>query len=179
MGLEAESETEQRHLFELDLKARWILLAVSALVVYCIVPVRRDMAFDLNAISTWLQALLFMLSFPSGSFFVLAANVLTDGCAECSVAQHFQIWAVALALGYLQWFHLVPALLGWRRAEPPVALNISAGGAAAPEDSSTQTTHVLSEPRPSAPPGAPTVRQFDERGLTPVERIIKGDESAP
>lgn len=173
MALEAEQKIQ--YVFQSSLKTRWILLALSTLVVYCIVPVRRDMIFDLNAISTWVRALLFMLSFPSGAIFVLISHLLTDGCAECSVAQHFQIWIVALALGYLQWFHLVPALLGWRKAEPPVALNISAGGAGTLEDRSTWTSHTLFEPEQPATTNAPPARQFDERGLTPVERIMRDD----
>jgi hypothetical protein len=157
----------------LDLRSRWLLLATSALVIYCIVPVRRGAGFDLNEVSTWLEALMFVLSFPAGSAFTLAADALTGNCADCSIAQLFLLRAVALTLGYLQWFHLAPAIFGGGdKAARVVALNLSSphtvGGQTAQAardlyDAGAADAHDAGQP----------VRPFDERGRTPVERVLE------
>lgn len=161
--------------FQDNLKARWILLAISTLLVYCITPVSRETMFDFNHISTWLQAMLILLSFPSGALFVLLAHGLTDGCRECSIIHHFQIWLCALALGYLQWFHLVPALL--RRKNPaPVSLNLSTAGGASILGAPTAPYRRPLEDGQTTPTEKSPVPQFDEHGLTPVERILRDGE---
>jgi len=162
--------------FRFDVKTRWLLLATSTLVIYTVVPVRRDALFDLNAISTWLQFLLFLLTFPLGSFFVLLVHAFAGGFGDFGIVEQFQMWVVAVALGFLQWFFLIPAMLG-RQSSAVTTLNLSAGAG---------VPAVISAPAPGGLPvsdadvatDAPPIPQFDERGRTPFERILGDDDNA-
>ena len=161
--------------FRFDVKTRWLLLATSTLVVYAVVPVRGGALFDLNAISTWLQLLLFLLTFPLGSFFVLLVHSMAGGFSEFGIVEQFQMWVVAVALGFLQWFFLIPAMLG-RRSPEVMALNLSAG-AGVPAVASPPAPGLLNSGRADTP-DAPPVPQFDERGRTPFERILNRDDDS-
>jgi len=173
LGVEVDAPASPRA----DLRARWALLALSALVTYSIVPMRSATFFNPDSFSFWLQALMFILSFPCGSLFALGAHAVTDGCAECSVAQNFMIWCVALGLGFLQWFYVLPILFRRRgEAEPTVALNLS-GAASAAVEGATMTGAPCDRLRAAheIAAGDQPVRPFDERGRTPVERVLGND----
>ena len=171
--------------FRFDVKTRWLLLATTTLVVYCIVPVRRGAMFDLDSISTWLRIILFALTFPLGTFFVMFVNALAgvfggssvDGYSidGYSVVEQFQMWAIAVAGGFLQWFFIVPTLLGRRRQEV-TALNLSSGAAAPVAAAAAHAPGSLSAGHAHTP-DAPPVPQFDERGRTPFERILSGHDN--
>ena len=159
-----------------DVKTRWLLLATSTLVIYSVVPVRRDALFDLNAISTWLQFLLFLLTFPLGSFFVLFVHAFAGGFSDFGIVEQFQMWVVAVALGFLQWFFLIPALTG-RKSPEVTALNLSAAPAA-PAAASAHAPGALPESDANVATDAPPIPQFDERGRTPFERILSDVDDA-
>jgi hypothetical protein len=159
--------------FRFDVKTRWLLLATTILVIYTVVPVRRGAWFDLDAISTWLQFLLFLLTFPLGSFFVLLVHGFAGGFGGFGIVEQFQMWVVAVGLGFLQWFFLIPAVLG-RKSPEVTALNLSAGGAA-PAVTSARAPGLPNAGRADTP-DAPPVPQFDERGRTPFERILNGGD---
>jgi hypothetical protein len=84
---------------------------------------------------------------------------------------------MALALGYVQWFHLVPALLA-RRRPAVTTLNLS------PDNMVASAPAAAYDCAPGPPPAkqldaapTPPVPQFDARGLTPLERILSsGDD---
>ena len=162
--------------FRFDVKTRWLLLATSMLIVYCIVPVRRGALFDLNAISTWVQLVLFLLTFPLGSFFVLLVHAMAGGFDQFGIVEQFQMWVVAVALGFLQWFFLVPALLG-RKSPEVTALNLSAA-ASAPAVAATHAPGALPESDANVATETPPIPQFAERGRTPFERILGDDGDA-
>jgi hypothetical protein len=174
--------------FRFDVKTRWLLLATTTLVVYCVVPIRRNAMFDLDAISTWLRILLFALTFPLGTFFVMFVNALAgffdgtsvDGYSISGggggVVEQFQMWAIAVAGGFLQWFFIIPTLLGRRRHEV-TALNLSSGGAAPVAAAAAAHAPVLLNAGHAHTPDAPPVPQFDERGRTPFERILSDDDA--
>ena len=160
--------------FRFDAKTRWLLLATTTLVVYCVVPVRRGAMLDLGAVSTWLQLLLFVLTFPLGSFFVMIVHASPGGFDHFRIVDQFQMWAVAVALGFFQWFFLIPILLG-RKSPEVTALNLSSG-AGAPAVASARE-HALTDAGGADTPNAPPVPQYDERGRTPFERILGGDDN--
>jgi hypothetical protein len=155
--------------FQPNLRKPWLLLCATLLVVYTIMPGEQETLFFNHAPSAPLEALMFLLSFPLGD----AAAFLAHSPAYDPLAR-FAFWAAALGLGYAQWFHLFPALLR-RRAARAMTLNLSGGGgvalgAGAPLGLASAETRAPDEEQ------RPPVPQFNERGLTPLERILREEE---
>src|SRR5207248_10770144 len=67
---------------------------------------RSETLFYLNAPSSVLEALMFLLSFPLGD-----ALMFLFHSAQHDIIERFVFWALAMGIGYVQWFHLFPALL--------------------------------------------------------------------
>jgi hypothetical protein len=152
--------------FQENLRKPWLLLCTTLLVVYSIMPVERETLFFANASSSLIEAVMFLLSFPLGSAAALALY-----SPEHGVFGRFAFWALAMGVGYAQWFHLFPALLGRGRARAE-AVNHRAARGAAP-----RTTLGLDAARPLAlDPARPPVPQFNDRGLTPLERVFRDEE---
>jgi hypothetical protein len=164
--------------FQANLRKPWLLLCTTLLVVYTISPGEYATLFYFNAPSSLLEALMFLLSFPLGDALMFLFHSPTHG-----VTERFVFWAPAMGLGYAQWFHIFPALLRRRQAQS-TTLNLAGGESVARPPSplglraSSATTTPLTM-TPSLPHGAerPPVPQFNERGLTPLERIFRDDES--
>ena len=150
-----------------DLRKHWLSLCATVLVLYTIFPIRLEDLYDLGALTARLELVMFLLSFPLGSLFMWAFYTGTGGIGE-----RILLWTMALALGYVQWFHLVPALLA-RRRPAVTTLNLS------PDDMVASAPAAAHACAPGPPPAkqldaapAPPVPQFDARGLTPLERIL-------
>ena len=167
--------------FQDNLRKPWALLCVTLLVTYSIMPGGHATLFFDHGPSTPLEALMFLLSFPLGT----AAGLLFHS-PDMGVKGRFVFWAVAMGLGYAQWFHLFPALL--RRVESQQTrvsntLNLSpAGRVASPGPLGLDSHSSLGLDEPAAHPPAlgdaprPPVPQFNERGLTPLERVFREGE---
>jgi hypothetical protein len=156
--------------FQSNLRKPWLLLCTTTLVVYSISPVTTETLFYWNAPSSVLEALMFLLSFPLGDALMFFFYSDSHGIME-----RFVFWALAMGLGYAQWFHLFPALLR-RKQQNAITLNLDAGGGVAFADKSPlglNATQPLSLPEAARPP----VQQFNERGLTPLERIFRDDDA--
>ena len=158
--------------FQPNLRKPWLLLCLTTVVTYAIVPVRHDSLFDLNAFSFWLEAVMFLLAFPLGDLF----GLLFYG-GEGSIGERFVSWTLALAIGYVQWFHILPALLKRKKARLNT-LNLATGGNVAFDPAPDDHTDPA---RPEAPRIAeregPPVPQFNHQGMTPLERVLRdGDE---
>ena len=156
--------------FQANLRKPWLLLCTTCLVVYSISPVTHETLFYWDAPSSFLEALMFLLSFPLGDALMFFFYSGSHGIME-----RFVFWALAMSLGYAQWFHIFPALLR-RKQQIATTLNPGAGDGVAFADKSPlglNATQPLSLPEAARPPAA----QFDDRGLTPLERIFRDDES--
>ena len=153
--------------FQPNLRKPWLLLCTTLLVVYSIMPAERETLFFSGAPSSFLEALMFLLSFPLGT----AATALFHS-DDLGVMGRFLFWALAMGLGYAQWFHLFPALLR-RGGQSTTTLNLSAGAGVAPRAApGPYATRPLALPEAARPP----VPQFNERGLTPLERVLRDEE---
>jgi hypothetical protein len=155
--------------FQENLRKPWLLLCTTLLVVYSIMPVERETLFFSGAPSSVIEALMFLLSFPLGTsvMFLFHAD-------DLGVFGRFAFWALAMGLGYAQWFHLFPALLRRAPARHTSTLNLStrAGVVSRPAPGSAVT-------RPLALPDAAAqtpVPPFNERGMTPLERVFRDGE---
>jgi hypothetical protein len=153
--------------FQPNLRKPWLLLCTTLLVVYTIMPGEHTTLFFYEAPSAPIEALMFLLAFPLGD-----AVAYLYHSPWLNHTERFVYWALAMGLGYAQWFHLFPALLG--RGRPRVlTLNLDGRESVAP---------------PGPPPGlAPAeaarldaprhpVTHFNERGLTPLERVFREED---
>lgn len=152
--------------FQPNLRKPWLLLCTTALVTYSIMPARHETIFYFNAPSSVLEALMFLLSFPLGD-----AVMFLFHSAQSGLAGRFVFWALAMGLGYVQWFHLFPALLR-RRQSRAAALNLSAPGGMATAKAGPLGLSAHASP-PALDASRPPAAQFDERGLTPLERVLR------
>ncbi|HEX8558368.1 MAG TPA: hypothetical protein VF668_09710 [Pyrinomonadaceae bacterium] len=158
--------------FQDNLRRPWLLLCVTLLVIYSItslMPGAGETLFFDDAAGSLLEALMFLLSFPLG-----AAAAAPFHSADLGVKGRFAFWALGMGVGYAQWFHLFPALL--RRAAPGqthTALNLSPAAAPAREPLGPNVTRPLGDRLDAARPPIP---QFNDRGLTPLERVFREEE---
>ena len=155
--------------FQENLRKPWLLLCTTLLVVYSVMPVERETLFFSGAPSSPLEALMFLLSFPLGTALAFAFHA-----DDLGVTGRFAFWALGMGVGYLQWFHLFPALLR-RAAAPPASttLNLSAAQGVAPRAPlGLGATRPLTLPESARPP----VPQFNDRGQTPLERVFRDGE---
>lgn len=159
-----------RNPFQENLRKPWLLLCTTLLVVYSIMPGEYETLFFNAAPGSFIEALMFLLSFPLGA---AAASLFHS--PDFGVFGRFGFWAASMGIGYWQWFHLFPALL--RRLPPrtsSITLNLSQAPGVAPRAAlGSAATRPLA--LPDAPARAP-VPQFNERGLTPLERVFRDDE---
>jgi hypothetical protein len=154
--------------FQPNLRKPWLLLCTTALVTYSIMPVRHETIFYFDAPSSVLEALMFLLSFPLGDAFMFLFHDARHG-----VTERFVFWALAMGVGYAQWFHLFPALLRRRQSRVTI-LNLRAGVGVAPA-SENPLGLAAPAPAPALEAERPPVTQFDARGLTPLERVLRDD----
>lgn len=154
--------------FQPNLRKPWILLCTSLLLVYTIMPGEQQTLFFSDAPSAPIEALMFLLSFPLGDAAAFLFHV-----PWLDSTQRFAFWAFAMGLGYMQWFHLFPALLK-RTRERATTLNL-AGGARAALQTRAPLGRASAETKPLNEAQRPPMPHFNERGLTPLERILRDD----
>jgi hypothetical protein len=153
--------------FRPNLRKPWLLLCTTLLVVYTIMPGEHATLFYYDAPSAFLEALMFILAFPLGALAFL------NHSPWFTSTERFIFWAIAMGLGYAQWFHIFPAMLGHRN-ERAITLNLAGAESVAPHAraplglSSAETKPLADAQRPPTP-------HFNERGLTPLERILRDD----
>ena len=155
--------------FQPNLRKPWLLLCTTLLVLYTIMPGEHATLFFYYAPSALLEAVMFLLAFPLGD----AAAALFAYSPHFGATERFVFWAVAMGVGYAQWFHLFPALLR-RRSERAKTLNL-AGVESVALPTRAPLGLASAETRPLNDAQRPPVPQFNERGLTPLERILRDD----
>ena len=153
--------------FQPNLRKPWLLLCTTLLLVYSIMPGgHRTLFFD-AAPSSVLEAVMALLSFPLGT-----AVAFVFHSSDFGVTGRFAFWAAAMGLGYAQWFHLFPALKRREARRRITTLNLSGAPGVA---SASPLGLGARPPRGALDAARPPVPQFNERGKTPLERIL-GDE---
>src|ERR1044072_6242588 len=91
--------------FQPNLRKPWLLLCTTLLLLYSIMPREHRTLFFDAAPSSPLEALMALLSFPLGT-----AVAFVFHSPDLGVKGRVVFWALAMGLGYAQWFHLLPAL---------------------------------------------------------------------
>jgi hypothetical protein len=154
--------------FQPNLRKPWLLLCTTLLLVYSIMPGgHRTLFFD-AAPDSALEAAMALLSFPLGTAFAFLFHAPDFG-----VTGRFAFWAAAMGLGYAQWFHILPALKRRDERRHVNTQNLDAGPSVAP--ASTLGLGVTPV-RPALDAARPPVPQFNDRGQTPLERILRDED---
>ena len=154
--------------FQPNLRKPWLLLCTTLLLVYSIMPVEHETLFFSGAPSSPLEALMALLSFPLGT-----AVAFVFHSDDLGVGGRFAFWALGMGLGYVQWFHLLPALRRWEQGRRLNTLNLSAGPSVAPAAPlGLDTARTL----PALDAAHPPVPQFNDHGRTPLERILRDED---
>jgi hypothetical protein len=155
--------------FQPNLRKPWLLLCTTLLLVYSIMPGGHRTPFFADAPSSVLEATMALLSFPLGT-----AVAFLFHADDFGVTGRFAFWAAAMGLGYAQWFHLIPALKRREARGPLTTLNLSTGPGVAP--ASPLGLNAPPPPLAALDAARPPVPQFNDRGLTPLERVFRDDE---
>lgn len=142
----------------------WPLVCAALLVCYALLPFTDDGELNLYALGRLADVIAFIFSFPLGLLAALGLEQFGAGLGHRS-----QFWSLALAAGYVQWFHLVPLL--FRQAPVRTAiLNLAGDERVAPAAAETQSKDAPPARLAAAP--AQLVPQFNELGRTPLERVF-------
>jgi len=153
--------------FQPNLRKPWLLLCTTLLVLYTIMPGEHSTLFFYHAPSALLEALMFLLAFPLGD----AAAALFAYSPRFGAIERFVFWAIAMGFGYAQWFYLFPALLRRRGEREDSAASVESVAL----HTRTPLGLASAETKPLNDAQRPPVPQFNERGLTPLERILRDD----
>ena len=155
--------------FQPNLRKPWLLLCTTLLLVYSIMPGGHRTLFFADAPSAVLEAVMALLSFPLGT-----AVAFLFHADDFGLFGRFAFWAAAMGLGYAQWFHLLPALRRREARRRTNTLNLAAAESVAP--ASSPLGLGLTPRGPALGAARPPVPQFNERGMTPLERILRDEE---
>lgn len=154
--------------FQPNLRKPWLLLCTTLLLVYSIMPGEHRTLFFDAAPSSVIEAVMALLSFPLGT-----AVAFVFHAADFGVFGRFAFWAAAMGLGYAQWFHLLPALKRREEGRRLHTLHHPAGPGVLPASPlGLNATTPLGLPEAARPP----VPQFNDRGQTPLERILRDED---
>jgi hypothetical protein len=154
--------------FQPNLRKPWLLLCTTLLVVYSIMPGEHRTLFFDAAPSSVLEAAMALLSFPVGTAFAFLFH-----SPDFGVFGRFAFWAAAMGLGYAQWFHILPALKRREQRRRVNTQNPDSGPSVAPASPlGLNVTPAL----PALDAARAPVQQFNDRGQTPLERILRDED---
>lgn len=162
----------------------WLAASVSAFVLYHL----SEGAYVTDGMFLF-GALMVGLSFPLGPIAMCCFAVMASLSGGESVWMWLLDWPTLIFVGYVQWFWLLPEI---RRSNEPIALNLTqiaapVAAARVPDNSPAPT---MKETLPAAiTPAAqvsfdaasflPPLEEFDEAGLTALERVLRADDALP
>jgi hypothetical protein len=146
---------------------------------------------DAAPLRMWLGVAMIALSFPFGGLALLALHAALFWCDDCRNVEFLFDWSTLLFAGYIQWFWVLPeifrnrelTLLDLKRLPETVAPNVSTPGPdpapAALETASPVVLEAAPLPAFEAAAFVPGFAEFDEAGLTALDRIFQARTSPP
>jgi hypothetical protein len=150
------------------LKCCWLAMTFTAWLIGLGSCVTEPTCYVANS-----SSLLFLgfLSFPGSLLFVIVNQILIQlGLAFDATPELYYSYLglVMIAMGYLQWFHLVPAIFR-RRQITQLSLTQTVTLPITLIEPKVQTP---AKPLPKPLIKDPLFRPFDKSGRTPLERVI-------
>lgn len=153
-------------------EVRWLLVVKAAWLAGCIEIWEMGLGSCLVQPQCWiardgLLPFLYLFSFPSSLLLVMVNGFLIDVGLSVDVAPPLEYTFLAvgsIVLGYLQWFHLVPALFRNRK--------LTTLSLAKSETIPLSTLVPVQEPVRIQSLSSVQIPAFDETGRSPLERAI-------
>ncbi|HEX8473165.1 MAG TPA: hypothetical protein VF666_03975 [Pyrinomonadaceae bacterium] len=119
-----------------SVKSLWVTLWWSAFAIFRILQLSHgEVVFATSGLYNLLAAAMFLSSFPASLIYVIVNSDLCRSCYSMEMEPLF--WMGMFAAGYIQWFYIVPCLLGKRKI---LALNLSTAETPVPQNSLTSST---------------------------------------
>lgn len=158
--------------FECKTKAEkaWLVASVAAFVLHRLLEVGPD-AGGMFLVE-WLMI---ALSFPCGPVAMIFILIGVEGLSDYADLSWLLDWSTLLFVGYVQWFWVLPEI---RRNSQPLTLSLQQPvETTSPDAASTLLTAapILFNAATFVPPLA----EFDEAGLTALERVLQTQAPPP
>jgi hypothetical protein len=176
----------------------WLVLSIAIIVAYRLLDGSSDSFYtDTHPLMLWLELAMIMLSFPLGGLTVFVLHGVLFWCDDCRNLEFLFDWPTLLIAGYVQWFWVLPeflrnrklTLLDLGRAPETRAKAASPAGAkpaTAPVPAAASVKDALPAALEATPLRAfdvaafvPRHAEFDEAGLTALDRIFQAQASPP
>jgi len=186
----------------------WLVTSASIFVLHQLLEDSSPGCYaDAAPLRMWLGVAMIALSFPFGGLALLALHGALFWCDDCRNVEFLFDWSTLLFAGYIQWFWVLPeilrnrelTLLDLKRLPETVSPNVSAPDpeptpaaleAASPVALEAASPVACEAASPvaceAAPPPAfdaaafvPRLAEFDEAGLTALDRVLQAQTSPP
>ncbi|HEX9919676.1 MAG TPA: hypothetical protein VGA87_10940 [Pyrinomonadaceae bacterium] len=162
----------------------WLVAGLSIFVVHRLLDASPPGRYTSDPLSLWLELAMLALSFPSGWLTLFVIHDAKFWCDDCRNLYFLFDWSTLLFAGYIQWFLVLPAFL---RSREPTFLDLKR----TPEIVSPPSPPAINETAsPATPPAAtpdaatphrafdaaayaPLLAQFDEAGLTALDKVFQ------
>jgi len=152
----------------------WLVASVTALVLHRLLEVEPDAGGMLLV-----EALMSALSFPCGPVAMLFIMMGVGGLSDYTDVSWLLDWSTLLFVGYVQWFWVLPEI---RRNNQTITLNLTSpveiASPAPPQDDSL-TLPELAPVVFNTATFVPLLAEFDEAGLTALERVLQAQAAPP
>jgi hypothetical protein len=155
----------------------WIVTSVVILVIHRMLEASAlDSYSPAHLLQIWLDVAMVVLSFPLGGLVMLILQEATLWCDACRGLEATLDWATLLFAGYIQWFWVLPEIL---RSRQLTLLNLRQPATivlpevARPDSEAPPVLTAKAESFPFPP------AEFDEAGLTALDRVLRAEASAP
>lgn len=184
----------------------WLVAAVGIFVMHRLLEGSSSGYYPSSPLRLWLELAMIMLSFPSGGLTVFVLHITAAWCGDCRNLEFLFDWSTLLFAGYIQWFWVLPEFLRSRKltllnlkrppeivspnASPAVnesaataatfdATPVAAAAAFTPDDARPRIFDAAPLPAFDAAAFAPALAEFDEGGLTALDRVFQAQERPP
>ncbi|MBA3768103.1 MAG: hypothetical protein H0W99_14200 [Acidobacteria bacterium] len=158
----------------------WLVTSLIILVTHRMLEASPpDYYSQANMLRLWLEVAMVLLSFPLGGLVMFVIRDATFWCDECGNLEWMLDWSTLLFVGYVQWFWVLPEI---RRNNQTITLNLTSpieiASPAPPQDDSL-TLPELAPVVFNTATFVPLLAEFDEAGLTALERVLQAQAAPP
>ncbi|HLL14275.1 MAG TPA: hypothetical protein VK388_04285 [Pyrinomonadaceae bacterium] len=193
-----------RFVCKTGIEKAWLVAAVGIFVMHRLLEGSSFGYYPSSPLRLWLELAMIVLSFPSGGLALFALHIAAVWCNDCRNLEFLFDWSTLLFAGYIQWFWLLPEFLRNRKLtllnleRPPeiVSLNASpavnesavtaatfdatpAAAAVTPDDAKPRIFDAAPLPAFETAAFAPALAEFDEGGLTALDRVFQARVPPP
>jgi|GEM_PF-4857465 len=193
-----------RFVCKTKIEKAWLVTAVGIFLMHRLLEASSPGYYPSNPLRPWLELAMIMLSFPSGGLTLSVLHITAAWCDDCRNLEFLFDWSTLLFAGYIQWFWVLPEFLRSRKLtllnlkrppeivspKPSPAVNElpttvafdtthDPAAAATPDDAKPRASDAVPLPAFDASAFAPALAEFDEAGLTALDRVFQAQTPQP